>query len=132
MLQSYNERQSKSGNRQIDLRRLHFPTLPSADLVSLHRIYRTEAVEILDLNVPGPCGLLCPDRAALRHLLLLLLESCLARRGLARLLSLLTLKRPLIGVELGLSPNIDPVLRRSGIYVIQFPLVRHGRASAHG
>ena len=87
-------------------------------LVSLHRVYWTEPVEFLDFNMPGPCGLSCPDGAPLRHLLLLLLESCLARRGLTRLLSLLTLKRPLICVELGLSPDIDPVLGSSGIDVI--------------
>ena len=94
--------------------------------VSLHRVNWTEPVECLDFNVPGSRSLCCPNGAALRHLLLLLSESA---RLLARLLRR---ERPLIGVELGLSPDVDPILRRSGIHVIQFPLVLHGRAPALG
>src|SRR5205823_10296957 len=55
-------------------------------------------------------------RRSLQHLLLLL--SCLARLGLARLLGL---KRPLIRVELGLVPDKDLALVSSGKYIISFP-----------
>src|SRR6476661_1860019 len=80
-------------------------------LVSLHRVYWTEPVEFLDFNVPGSRGLSYPNGASLQHLLLLL--SLLRRR--------LGLERLLICVELGLFPDVDFVLRRSGKHVIQFP-----------
>src|SRR2546430_8398924 len=85
-------------------------------LVSLHRVYWTEPVEFLDFNVPGSRGLSYPNGASLQHLLLLL---SLLRRRLHR-------QRLLICVELGLFPDVDFVLRRSGKHVVQFPLIRHG------
>ena len=36
-------------------------------------------------------------------------------------------KRLFIAVELGLFPNVDLILRRSGKHVIQLPIVFHGR-----
>src|SRR5439155_19399855 len=97
-------------------------------LIPLHRIQRTKPIEHLDINVPGSGSLSRPYRRSLQHLLLLLL-SCLARLGLARLLGL---KRPLIRVELGLVPDKDLALVSSGKYIINFPLVLHGRDPVHG
>src|SRR2546430_7994680 len=85
-------------------------------LVSLHRVYWTEPVEFLDFDVPGSRGLSYPDGTPLQHLSLLLsLLACLPPSKCA-----------LIGVELGLFPDVDFVLRRSGKHVVQFPLIRHG------
>ena len=40
-------------------------------------------------------------------------------------------ERVFIGVELGLFPDVDPVLRRSGKHVIQLPVVINGCDPAH-
>ena len=40
-------------------------------------------------------------------------------------------ERVFIGVELGLFPDVDPVLRRGGKHVIQLPVVMNGCDPAH-
>src|SRR5215475_1703343 len=37
-----------------------------------------------------------------------------------------------VGVELFLPPDVDLVFRSSRIHIVQFPVVLHGRDSAHG
>src|SRR5437773_11317362 len=96
--------------------------LPIAQSVHAHR---TKSTELLNFDVVRSGGLHCGHQRLSCHLRLALLShACWMAR--------LCCERLFVGVVLLLSPDVDLVLRGSGTYVIQFPVVRHGRASALG
>src|SRR5438874_13383697 len=91
--------------------------LPIAHGVHAHR---TKSTELLNFDVVGSGGLHCGHQRLSCHLRLALLShtSWMAR---------LCCERLFIGVELLLSPDVDLVLRRGWIHIIQLSVVLKGR-----
>src|SRR6201993_5213790 len=86
------------------------------------RPHRTKTIELLNFDVMRARALVCHRGRRIDQLLtrLTTLLGCW-------LASLLRHERPLIGVELLLSPDVDLILLRSGKHVIQFAVVFYSR-----
>src|SRR6266446_2439327 len=96
--------------------------LPISQSVHAHR---TKSTELLNFDVVRSGALQRGHQRLSCHLRLALLsQACWMAR--------LCCERLFIGVELLLSADVYPVLRASGKYVIQFPVVRHGCDPALG
>src|ERR1700757_2661908 len=87
------------------------------------RAHRTKTTELLNFDVVGSGGLQRGHQRLSRYQLLTRLTTLLG----CWLASLLRHERPLIGVELLLSPDVDLILLRSGKHVIQFAVVFYSR-----
>src|SRR6266513_629276 len=94
--------------------------LPISQSVDAHR---AKSTELLNFDVVGSGGLHCGHQRLSCHLRLALLSH-------ASWMARLCCERLFIGVVLCLFPDVDLVLRASGIYVIQLTVVFHGRAPA--